>query len=180
MSTIPFRLDQARLLLSRTPAVVRSLLHNLPEPWARNDYGQQTWGPAEVVAHLIFAERTDWLPRARVILEHGATRPFDPFDRAGHKDLLAMSVGALLDEFDRARAHSLRDLDDLKLTPADLARPGRHPALGACTLGDLLATWVVHDFNHIAQIAKGLAYQYQDQVGPWRAYLSILAPPAPR
>ena len=180
MGTITFHLDEARLLLSRTPSVVRSLVQGLPEPWVRNDYGSGTWGPAEVIAHLIFAEQTDWMPRMRVIMEHGEGRAFEPFDRAGHKPMLGQSVAELLNGFDRARAASLAALDGLRLTEADLDRRGKHPALGACTLRNLLATWVVHDFNHIAQIAKGMAFQYGGQVGPWSQYLSILAPPAPR
>lgn len=180
VGTIPFRLDEAHLLLSRTPGVVRSLVTGLPEPWVRNDYGSGTWGPAEVVAHLIFAEQTDWLPRVRVIMEHGEGRGFEPFDRAGHKPMLRRSVAELLDGFERARAESLAALDGLHLNEADLDRRGTHPALGACTLRNLLATWVVHDLNHIAQIAKGMAFQYAGEVGPWAQYLSILAAPSPR
>ncbi|MGH7130942.1 MAG: DinB family protein [Phycisphaerales bacterium] len=180
MGTIPYRLDEARLILSRTPGAVRSLVQGLPEPWIRNDYGTGTWGPAEVIAHLIFAEQTDWMPRVRMTLEHGEGRAFEPFDRAGHKPMLGRSVGELLDGFERARAESLAALNGLHLAEADLDRRGTHPGLGACTLRNLLATWVVHDFNHIAQIAKGMAFQYGDQVGLWSQYLSILAPPSPR
>ena len=135
----------------------------------------------EVVAHLVYAERTDWLPRVGHLLAHGDAVAFEPFDRAGHGDLLQRySLAELLDLFERERAAALAALASLKLADADLARPGLHPALGPVTLGNLLATWAVHDRNHIAQISKAIAYQYGGQVGPWREYLSILAPPNPR
>jgi hypothetical protein len=133
------------------------------------------------MAHLVFNERTDWIPRLELILKHGETKPFDRFDRAGHKDLLAKhTLGTLLDLFARERAGSLSRLCAKTLTPRDLDRRGTHPALGSVTLGNLLAAWVVHDLNHIAQVCKALAYQYKGEVGAWESYLSILSPPNPR
>ena len=174
-------LDQSTALLLRTPRVLRELLAGLADAWTTPDYGPGTWSAKEIVAHYIFGERTDWVPRLRIILEHGEARRFEPFDRSGHKELLARhTLAELLAIFERERAEGLAALRAAGLTHGDLARAGTHPALGRVTLGNLLAAWVVHDLNHIAQIAKALAYQYKAEVGPWEAYLSILAPPNPR
>lgn len=174
-------LASLRPIIARTPAVVRSLLDGMDAEWVRAPYGPGTWSAHEVVAHLIFGERTDWIPRARHILAFGSTRPFDPFDRAGHSALARdHTTPQLLDIFERERLASLAALDEMGLTDSDMARPGRHPALGDVTLGHLLTTWAVHDLNHIAQVCKAMAYQAKASVGPWETYLSILAPPSPR
>jgi hypothetical protein len=174
-------LDTSLAMLARTPGVLRAMLMGVDEHWTEPNYGPGTWSAREVVAHLIHADRTDWLPRMRVIIEHGETRPFEPFDRAGHAPLLsAHTLAELVGLFERERTENLARVRAMGLTNADLARRGRHPALGGVTLGNLLATWVVHDLNHVAQIAKAMAYQYKSQVGAWEEYLSILAPPSPR
>ncbi|HEY0465428.1 MAG TPA: DinB family protein [Polyangiaceae bacterium] len=176
-----FELTEARGILTLTPGVIRALLIGIPESWASANYGPGTWSPREIVAHLIYGEMADWIPRMRIILAHGASHPFDPFDRAGHETFIGTrSLGSLVDEFARQRAESLAELDAARFTDADLDRTGTHPALGPVTLRNLLATWVVHDLNHIAQLSKALAYQYKDQVGVWEKYLSILTPPNPR
>lgn len=172
---------RTREVLSRTPATLRAFLSGLGPEWVERPYGPGTWAARDVVAHLIHAERTDWIPRARHILEHGESRPFEPFDRNGYlAEARDKPLNLLLDEFQTLRAGALTDLDRLERSDAVLGRTGRHPALGPVTLGNLLATWAVHDLNHLAQIAKAMAYQYQTEVGPWKAYLSILAPPNPR
>jgi hypothetical protein len=128
------------------------------------------------VGHLIHAEETDWIPRARMILEHGEERAFEPFDRfAMFQKSKGKSLGELLDEFARVRAESLRELAGMNITPGLLERPGKHPELGAVTLGQLLSTWVVHDLGHLGQITRVMAKQYNDAVGVWRAYLPILS-----
>ncbi|MBX3358365.1 MAG: DinB family protein [Phycisphaeraceae bacterium] len=176
-----YRLDHAKTLLARTPEVLRALLADVPDEWTTSPYGPGTWSAHEVVAHLIHCEEADWVPRARIILQHGPARPFDPLDRAGHAELSrAHTTAALIDLFAHARRASLTALAQMALSEPDLDRPGTHPAFGPVTLRELMATWVVHDLNHIAQVCKAMAFQYGDQVGPWRAYLSILAPPAPR
>jgi hypothetical protein len=176
-----FDLDGTGQILARTPDVLRTLLAGLPDALAHANYGAGTWSPHEVVGHLIHGEKTDWIPRARMILEAGETATFEPFDRNGHSALCrAHTTGELLDMFEALRKENLVELRSMSLTPADLARRGRHPALGPVTLAQLLAAWVVHDLNHIAQVSKGLAFQHRREVGPWEAYLSILAPPAPR
>lgn len=170
-----FHFDDALPVLRRTPAVVRGLLRGLPPAWTDATEGPNTWSPFDVVGHLIHGDRTDWVPRIEHILAHGAAAPFPPFDREA---MFAASQGSTLDElldaFDRVRAESLARLGALNLTDADLARQGRHPELGAVTLSQHLATWVAHDLSHINQIARVMARQYSDAVGPWRAYLSVL------
>ncbi len=174
-------LQDAIAILSRTPAVLRAILSGLPDDWTLPDYGPGTWSAKEIVAHLVFNDQTDWIPRLRIILDHGQTRAFDPFDRAGHTPLLpGHTLAQLLDLFDRERSGGLAALRAMNLQDPDLARRGLHPALGPVTISNLLAAWVVHDLNHTAQIAKALAFQYKPEVGPWEAYLSILAAPNPR
>uniref|UniRef100_A0A832IA75 DinB family protein n=1 Tax=Eiseniibacteriota bacterium TaxID=2212470 RepID=A0A832IA75_UNCEI len=172
-----YRFDDARALLSATPGALRALLAGLSEDGWRATEGPGTWSPFDVVGHLIHGERTDWLPRVEHMLAHGDAVPFPPFDReAMFAASRGRAPGELLDTFEALRAESLARLAALGLTDADLARRGRHPELGAVTLGQHLATWVVHDLDHLGQIARVLARRHADDVGPWRAYLSILRP----
>jgi hypothetical protein len=162
-------------VLSRTPAVLRALLWDLPDPWVRGTEGPDTWSPFDIVGHLIHGERTDWMARAEIILAFGEKRPFTPFDRfAQFTASRGKSLQELLDTFAELRAANLRDLESRHLTPEDLRRRGRHPELGTVTLEELLATWVGHDLSHIAQIARVMGRQYTEAVGPWRAYLPML------
>jgi hypothetical protein len=162
-------------ILERTPRVVSALLRELPPSLLHGREGPDTWSPFEVLGHLIHGERTDWIPRARVILQHGEARAFEPFDRFAHlAEFEGWRAVELLDLFTRLREESLAALRALRLQPADLARRGRHPELGAVTLGQLLATWVVHDLGHVAQIARVQARQFRADVGPWGAYLPVL------
>lgn len=163
------------MILARTPAVLRALLQDLPDTLVRANEGEGTFSPFDVVGHLIHGERTDWIPRARILLEEGGGRPFEPFDRfAMYEAGRGRTLAELLDEFEALRAANLRTLDGWRLTDADLARRGTHPDLGPVTLGELLAAWAVHDLDHLAQIARVLAFQSRERVGPWRAYLPIL------
>jgi DinB superfamily len=175
-----FRLADSIALLTRTPATLNSLLRGLPDVWTRSnegrtDDGKETWSPFDILGHLIAGERTDWMARARIILEHGEERAFQPFDRlAQEKESPGKSMGQLLDEFARLRKENIAALQALNLQPQDLARRGKHPALGVCTLSQLLATWTVHDLTHLHQLSRVLAHQYRDAVGPWIAYLGVL------
>ncbi len=173
-----FRLDHALPILKRTPVVVDDLLRDLPEVWVNAVEGPGTWSPYDVVGHLIHGERTDWMPRVEHLLQHGETRPFPPFDREA---MFTASQGRTLEEllatFRTLRADSLDRLTQLELTHSDLSRTGRHPEFGVVTLGQHLATWVAHDMSHVSQIVRVVARQYQEAVGPWRAYLSILKRP---
>jgi len=172
----PFVLAEAVTLLANTPVTLDAMLRTLPDDWVAAHEGGETWSPHDVVGHLIHGERTDWVQRARVILEHGEAVPFDPFDRfAQFAASQGRTLASLLDEFAAARAQNLRELAALRLTDADLDRRGRHPALGVVTLRQLLATWVAHDLDHLVQISRVLAKLYSDEVGPWRAYLRIIS-----
>lgn len=170
-----FKLEPAIEVLQRTPATLNSLLHDLPEPWLFQNEGPETWSPYDVVGHLIHGEKTDWIPRAKMILEYGETRPFEPFDRvAMFEHSKGKSIAELLDTFAQLRAKNLDELLRLNLTPTLLEKRGPHPELGTVTMKQLLSTWVVHDLGHIRQVVRVMAKQYRDEVGPWKAYLSIL------
>ncbi len=171
-----FDLESGRQILQRTPTTLTSLVRDLPETWVRQNEGAGTWSVFDVVGHLIHGDRTDWVPRARVILEHGTSRPFEPFDRLAQLEASqGMSLNQLLDEFAGTRARSLADLAELHLAPEQLSLQGRHPELGVVTLGQLLSTWVAHDLDHLVQVARVMAKGYTDEVGPWRAYLRVLS-----
>ena len=162
-------------LLTRTPAALDALLRDLPEMWMHRNEGENTWSAFDIVGHLIYCERTDWMPRARMVLKFGETQAFEPFDREGHvRESAGKSLAQLLDEFARVRSENLGELGALNLQPEDLARRGRHPAFGAVTLSELLATWAAHDLNHLHQISRVMAHQYRQAVGPWSAYLGVL------
>ena len=167
--------DHSVSLLIRTPTVLQALLRELPESWTLRNEGEATWSPFDIVGHLIGGERTDWLPRVKTILESGESRTFEPFDRTGHeREIHGKSLGQLLDEFARLRSENLSELRALNLRPEDLERRGRHPAFGAVTLSQLLATWAVHDMTHLHQISRVMAHQCRDAVGPWSVYLGVL------
>jgi hypothetical protein len=168
-------LRQTMSLLTRTPAALNALLRDLPETWTLRNEGAETWSPFEIVGHLIHGERTDWMSRAKMILQSGESRTFEPFDRWGQKRALeGQSLEQLLDEFARLRSENLAELRALNLRPDDLERRGRHPSLGPVTLSELLATWAVHDLTHLHQISRVMAHQYRDAVGPWSKYLGVL------
>ena len=168
-------LHHTTAILTRTPATLDALLRDLPDEWTMRNEGGDSWTPFGVVGHLIHGEHTDWIPRARRILQHGERRAFEPFDRLGHvKPSEGKSLNVLLDEFADARAASLRELRGLNLQDQDLAKRGRHPALGVVTLSQLLATWAAHDLTHLHQLSRVMAHQYRDAVGPWTAYLGVM------
>lgn len=170
-----FDLPETIAFLTRTPSALNALLRDLPETWTVRNEGGKTWSPFDIVGHLIHGERTDWMPRARMILQHGDSRPFEPFDRlAQERESQGKSLPELLDEFSRLRAENLNALQAMNLQTSDLDRRGRHPALGVVTLSQLLATWAVHDMTHLHQLSRVMAYQYREVVGPWSAYLGVL------
>ncbi len=164
-------------LLTRTPATVGTLLEDLPAELLHADEGEGTFSPFSVLGHLIQGEIDDWIPRAHWILAHGRERSFEPFDRLAHVERTReRSLGELLDEFGALRETGLSALRELLDRGADLDAGGLHPDLGEVTLGQLLATWAVHDLNHIAQIVRVVAHQFDEDVGPWKEYLPILHP----
>ncbi|MCH5584601.1 DinB family protein [Shimazuella sp. AN120528] len=171
-----FQLQDVIDNLSRTPKVLRSMLEGLPQEWIHNNEGENTWSAYDVVGHLIHGEKTDWMTRIQTILDYGDTKEFEPFDRQAHlKANHHKSLDLLLDEFETIRQENIKLLSAL-VTENDLDRKGQHPDFGSVTLQELLATWMVHDFNHIGQISRVLAKYCQDEVGPWKAYLGILQP----
>lgn len=162
-------------ILSRTPATLQALLGGLSGEWLHTRESAESWSPFEVVGHLVHGEQTDWLPRIRILLEHGEQQTFPPFDRAAHIGQFAgRPVQELLDRFADLRGQSLAELQSLALGEAQLRSTGSHPDFGRVTLSQLMATWVVHDLGHIAQISRVLARRWGDEVGPWRAYLPVL------
>jgi hypothetical protein len=167
--------EDAVALLGRTPGTLRAWLGGLPPGWVAAAEGPEAWSAFDVVGHLIHGERTDWMPRARHILAGQSAVPFAPFDRLGQfRESHGKTLAQLLDEFERLRRANLAELVGRGVTEPQLDMPGRHPALGPVTLRQLLATWVVHDLNHVGQIARVMAKRYGDAVGPWKAYLPIL------
>jgi hypothetical protein len=161
-------------VLGTTPAVLDALLRGKSSAWLNARKAPNSFSPIDVVGHLILAEQTDWLPRILTILEHQDSKPFEPFDRFAFQPIIAgKSIENLLDEFAAIRKQSLATLATLAVEDK-LDQPGRHPEFGHVTLGNLLATWVVHDLGHISQITKAMASHFKDAVGPWRAYLTIL------
>ncbi|MBI3792347.1 MAG: DinB family protein [Gemmatimonadetes bacterium] len=170
-----FDLTSGIAILTRTPLALRGLLGGLGPAWTDATEGPETWSPFIIIGHLIHAEHTDWIPRARIIRAQGADRRFAPFDRfAQIEQNQGKSIAELLDTFIEMRAASLATLAGWRLTEADLALEGIHPEFGAVTMRQLLATWVAHDLGHVAQVARVMAKQYREAVGPWRRYLSIL------
>ncbi len=175
MTQMDFDLSNGIAVLERTPATLRAMLSDLPSKWIDATEGPETWSPYDIVGHLIHGERTDWIPRARIILAQGSERRFTPFDRvAMFEESKGKSLANLLAEFEDLRAENLRTLNGWHLTDEQLVLEGEHPELGTVSLRQLLATWVGHDLGHIAQTARVMAKQYRDAVGPWRAYLPVM------
>ena len=171
-----FKLDDAAQILATTPRTLTSWLSDLPDSFAQANEGPGTWSPYDIVGHLIHGEKTDWMTRARMILERGETEAFAPFDReAQFKDSVGRSLAQLLDEFAHLRANNLADLAALRLQEGDLDKAGRHPVFGRVTLRELLATWVAHDCDHLMQLSRVIGGQYAEAVGPWRAYLRVIS-----
>jgi hypothetical protein len=172
---MPSDLQDTVALLTRTPGVLDTLLRDLSDTWTLRNEGDGTWSAFDIVGHLIHAERTDWIPRVRMVLQSGETQTFVPFDREGaQRESQPSSLAQRLDEFARLRSDNLGELRALNLKPEDLERRGRHPSLGVVTLSQLLATWAAHDLTHLHQLSRVMAHQYRDAVGPWSGYLGVL------
>jgi hypothetical protein len=170
-----FQISEAVEVLERTPAVIDALLRDKSSVWLNSRIDPASFCAIDVLGHLIFGEVTDWIPRAQIILECQKSRPFDPFDRRGFTPIIqGKTVNQLLSQFAELRRNNLEALDSLALDEEKLDLPGLHPQLGEVTLRQLLATWVVHDLGHIAQLMRIMANQYRDEIGPWRAFVSIV------
>lgn len=170
-----FQLERGVEVLERTPRVMRELLSALSPDWTQGTEGPDTWSPYVIVGHLIHGERTDWIPRARIILDQTGDRRFTPYDRfAQFRESEGKSLAQLLDEFSDLRAQNLDTLREWRLSDEQLSLEGIHPEFGSVSMRQLLATWVAHDLGHIAQTARVMAKQYREAVGPWRAYLPVM------
>lgn len=172
--SMDYTLASGRAVLTRTPATLTVLLTGLPEEWTSSNEGPTTWSPYQVVGHLAYIEESDWMDRTVTILAEGGPHAFEPVDReAGFERFEHWTLTKLLDHFASVRAANLVQLDAL-VSVNDLERAGIHPTFGDVTLRQLLASWVVHDFNHLSQIVKTMAKQYTEAVGPWREFLPVL------
>ncbi len=170
-----YNLTEATDILKRTPKVLNELLKHLPENWATNNEGENTWSPFDVVGHLVHGEKTDWIARANIILNNNTEKTFTPFDRfAQEKDSVGKSLNELLAEFETLRAQNLKALSSLNIQPEDYTKEGIHPDFGTVTLEQLLSVWVAHDLGHIAQISRVMAKQYKTNIGPWKQYLRVV------
>lgn len=170
-----FKLENALLILQRTPVVIRNLLTDLPDEWIQQNEGENTWSPYDIVGHLIHGEKTDWMVRVEIILGDSADKLFEPFDRfAQFENSRGKSLDQLLAEFEYLRIDNLDRLGALNLAANHFLAEGIHPDFGPVTLKQLLSTWVVHDLGHISQITRVMAKQYKSEVGPWIEYIGIL------
>lgn len=170
-----FRFDEAIQLLARTPASLEAFLSGLPEGWIHCNEGEGTWNAEEVIAHLIEAELSNWIPRIETLLQQGESQTFPPFDRFAHLDTTAdTTIERKLAAFKEIRVTNLEKLKELVDPEEDLDLRGMHPEFGSVTLRELLSTWVVHDLTHISQITRVMAERYRQDVGPWEQYLSVL------
>lgn len=171
-----YSVDEAVQLLERTPVVLRSLLSGLNDHWVMGNEGPETFSPYDVIGHLLHGEKTDWVVRAKIILEYGITKPFTPWNRfAQYEESKGKTLLQLLDEFEAARKENVQWLRSVNLTEEDMHKRGIHPALGEVTLTNLLSTWVVHDLTHIAQVTRVMAKQYKEEMGPWPEFFRILS-----
>jgi catechol 2,3-dioxygenase-like lactoylglutathione lyase family enzyme len=164
-----FDLASARDVLSRTPATLRALVGGISPGWTITATRDGSWRAFDVVGHLIQGEEEDWIPRTRIILEHGQDEPFPRFDRGGFERVTAgKDLAQLLDDFEALRVRNLRMLDEMRLDERLLDKKGTHPEFGPVTLRQIIATWTAHDLSHVGQIADSMARRYRDDVGPWR------------
>lgn len=171
-----YTLETAIPILERTPAVLRVMLQDLKKDWTKSNEGGESWSPFDIVGHLLHGEKTDWIERVKKIIEDGEEKTFTPFDRfAQLTDNKGKTLEELLTAFAELRAQNLNILRGYALKQSDFHKKGIHPALGEVSLKNLLATWVVHDLNHLAQLTRVMAHQYRDEVGPWKEYLPILS-----
>jgi len=170
-----FDLGLAIEILRRTPAILSGWLGNLPEVWSKYKSDEDSWSAYDIVGHFIHGEKTDWIPRVKIILRKDGINEFEPFDRfAQYEESRGKSIDELLEEFSKLRKANLDILSGFELQPEDYELEGKHPELGIVNLRQLISTWVVHDQDHLSQIAKELSKRYQDEVGPWLEYLGVL------
>lgn len=170
-----FSLENTIEILERTPEILKTMLVGISDNLISANEGGETWTIFDVIGHLAHGEKTDWIPRAEIILSDLPDKIFPVFDRfAQFEESKDKSLNDLLSEFAELRNESIAKLKAKNLTSDDLAKKGIHPAFSEVSLSQLLATWMVHDLDHISQISRILAKQYKEDVGPWIEYLKIL------
>lgn len=170
-----FDLETSIRLLERSPRIFRALLADLPKEWLHSNEGEDTWSPYEIMAHLLFGEITDWIPRMKIILSDEKIKLFDPFDQVAQFEYAReKDLEDVLAEFEQYRAHNITLLKGLRLTQQDLEKTGIHPRLGVVTLQELIATWTVHDLSHLNQVSRLLVKYYGGETGPWHSLFSLL------
>ena len=170
-----FDLELAIEILSRTPSILKNWLGNLPEEWSHYKSTEESWSAFDIVGHFVHGEKTDWIPRAQIILQKEGLKVFEPFDRfAQYEVSKGKSMENLLDEFGQLREKNLAVLRGFELQPNDYELQGKHPELGIVNLRQLISTWVVHDLDHLSQIAQEMSKRYSQEVGPWQQYLGVL------
>lgn len=169
-----FEINKAIEILERTPLAIEALLKGISEEWLNNNEGENTWSPYDIVGHLIHGEKTDWIPRAKIILSNSSHKTFTPFDRFAQMNEQPKTIEQLLEEFKERRRENIQELRSLQIDNTKLKEKGIHPDLGEVNLKELLSTWVAHDLGHIAQISRVMAKQYKNEVGAWEKYLTIL------
>jgi hypothetical protein len=170
-----FNLNKSIEILSRTPFVLKSLLENLSEDWTKNNEGGDSWSPYVIIGHFIHGEKTDWIARAKIILNDGGNKNFEPYDRfAQFKESKGKSLHELLNEFSTLREENIKTLKSFNIDDEKLGLEGIHPKFGNVTLKQLLSTWVIHDLTHIAQISRVMAKQYKEEMGPWVEYFRLI------
>jgi DinB superfamily len=170
-----FDLNKSIEILERTPGIVTALLQDLSSEWLFNNEGADTWSPYDIIGHYIEGEKTDWIPRMRIILSNDEDKRFVPFNRfAQLNNDKNTPINTLLHEFTEWRKNNILELKEANLNEEKLNKKGIHPEFGEVTLRQLLATWVAHDLNHIHQISRVMAKQYKEEIGPWTRYISVV------
>ena len=170
-----YNVQKSLQILRRTPKTLKALLIGLSSDWTSQNEGPNTWSPFDVVGHLIHGEKTDWIPRAKIILGNKKDKTFETFDlTAQFNDSMGKTMKELLEDFEKLRNKNIEILKGMKLTEKDLNKTGIHPELGEVSLKQMLATWTAHDMAHIYQISRVMARQYEDAVGPWKGLIKVL------
>ena len=169
-----FDFNRSIAVLERTPQILHEMLSGLHDDWIKNNEGEDTWSPYDIVGHLIHGEHTDWMSRVNIILNK-ENKNFVPFDRfAQFTESNGKDLQQLLKEFENLRKNNLAQLEQLNLTGDDFEKTGIHPKFGEVSLKQLLSTWTIHDLTHIAQIARVMAKQYKEAIGPWIEYFRVM------
>jgi hypothetical protein len=170
-----FDLNKSIEMLERTPDVYFALFNNSKHNWDKINEGIGTWSGYNMIGHFIHGEKTDWIPRAEIILGNKDNKTFEPYDRYAQDKLYSsQTTEELLAEFKILRNQNIQKLLSWNLSENDLNKQGIHPDLGTVTLRQLISTWTVHDIVHLNQVSRVIVKHYAEDVGPWKAYIKLL------